>query len=52
MNDSIYQNYYDDDMEASIAIYYIVSGSHVFPVDFDSGVVGPLNPNDPTSIKV
>jgi len=52
MNETIFQNYYDDEATFSIAIYYIVSGSHLFPVDFDTGVVGPLNPNDPGSIKV
>jgi len=52
MNETIYQNYYDDEASFSIAIYYIVSGSHIFPVDFNTGVVGPLNPSDPSSVKV
>lgn len=59
MNDQLYQNYFDTHADFSLGIYYMMPSADdptntnaMFPVDFDSGLIGPIDPNNVTNLKV
>ena len=59
MDEQLYQHYDDSQAEFSLGIYYSVATEHhrtgvseIFPVDIDSGTLGPINPEDLDSLRV